>query len=213
MTKYKKLTRSSFVIVALCLALVGILAFGGTYAYFSAQSAEITGTITAKTLTLDTKAALSITADGKIVPNQTVNYNFAEEDVTLGGDTISVMRIKLSTVTLTPAAGKTGVTLDATKVTFTLDTIEGKTWTQDGETGTYYYIGLVNPAEVTSVSSLLKGVKIGLDKSANNDYQGCTISYGITFEVIQAEYVGSQGATPKADSLDAVKAIFTDFAA
>ena len=36
MTKYKKLTRSTFAIVALCLALVGILAFGGTYAYFSA---------------------------------------------------------------------------------------------------------------------------------------------------------------------------------
>ena len=69
MTKYKKLTRSSFVIVALCLALVGILAFGGTYAYFSAKQ-EKTGTITMGTLGL---SELTLSVDtGKVVDRKSV---------------------------------------------------------------------------------------------------------------------------------------------
>lgn len=46
MTKINKLGKSTFVIAILSFLLVAVLAFGGTYAYFSAQAKTVGGTIT-----------------------------------------------------------------------------------------------------------------------------------------------------------------------
>lgn len=188
MTKYKKLTRSSFVIVALCLALVGILAFGGTYAYFSAN-ASATGSVTAKTLKLEKKSELSISTTGKIVPNQSVTYSLAAEDIKLTGETISVLRITLSDVTVTPAS--TGTTLDKGLVTVSVTGNVDSEWGKYSD-GNYYYLKTVTGE--MDLSSILTSVGVKLDSSANNDWQGATISYGFTVQAVQYEYVGSNTA-------------------
>ncbi len=210
MTKYKKLTRSSFVIVALCLALVGILAFGGTYAYFSAE-ASATGTVTAKTLKLTKSSDLSVSATGKIVPNQSVSYNLAEGDIKLTGDTISVLRITLSDVTVTPA--DTGTTLDKSLVTVSVTGKVTSDWTRHTD-GNYYYLKTVTGG--MDLSTILTSVGVKLDSSANNDWQGAEISYGFTVQAVQYEYVGDNvtvnSGTP-VEVIDAATAFTTVYPA
>lgn len=210
MTKYKKLTRSSFVIVALCLALVGILAFGGTYAYFSAN-ASATGTVTAKTLKLEKKGELSVSATGKIVPNQSLSYNLAEGDIKLTGDTISVLRITLSDVTITPAS--TGTTLDESLVTVSVTGKVDSDWIKHSD-GNYYYLQTVTGE--MDLSAILTSVGVKLDSSADNDWQGATISYGFTVQAVQYEYVGSNTASTsgsKVEVADAAAAFTTAYPA
>ena len=83
MTKINKLGKSTFVIAILSFLLVAVLAFGGTYAYFSAQAKAVDGTITTGHLRVGRITAAADTAlkdqnfklniDGKIAqPNQVI---------------------------------------------------------------------------------------------------------------------------------------------
>ena len=75
MSKINKLGKSTFVIAILSFLLVAVLAFGGTYAYFSASAGTVTGTITTGHLRIDPakNTTAKLTADGKIgQPNQII---------------------------------------------------------------------------------------------------------------------------------------------
>ena len=39
--KSKKMTKSTFAVIIMAVAMVAMLAFGGTYAYFTAQNAAV----------------------------------------------------------------------------------------------------------------------------------------------------------------------------
>ena len=45
-TKSKKMTKSTFAIIIMAVVMVAMLAFGGTYAYFTATATKKTGTVT-----------------------------------------------------------------------------------------------------------------------------------------------------------------------
>ncbi len=70
MSKINKLGKSTFVIAILSFVLVAVLAFGGTYAYFSATVAQKTDSITMGTLNL------SLTADSADVTAESTNKIF-----------------------------------------------------------------------------------------------------------------------------------------
>ena len=76
MTKINKLGKSTFVIAILSFILVAVLAFGGTYAYFSASSNVAKADITLGHLRISTDAAFSSTSLNSdamiVVPNQTI---------------------------------------------------------------------------------------------------------------------------------------------
>lgn len=81
MTKINKLGKSTFVIAILSFLLVAVLAFGGTYAYFSAQSKTATGSIDLGNLTVgevtgDAISSNAITFDTTVAqPNQQILTN------------------------------------------------------------------------------------------------------------------------------------------
>ena len=196
MTKYKKLTRSSFVIVALCLALVGILAFGGTYAYFSAKQ-EKTGTITMGTLGL---SELTLSVDtGKVVPGQdalTAPVTFSSSDTT------NVPMIMLAKVEITAEEGATIKT--AATVNNTWEAVTG-------HEGFYAYKGTGYKTAGTASENFTLVDSVYVDRTNGNDIQGKTLTVKVTVYAMQADHVGADnGATTTlASAADVYTAIST----
>ena len=205
MTKYKKLTRSSFVIVALCLALVGILAFGGTYAYFTDTA---TTTAATKTGILGFSAPASITiTEQSWVPNQTISLS----DVTLtydeGSNVVGAMRVTVK------VSGTKGCDL------ITMGTLDGYYEDTAAATNAAASMSKVFYANKTFIGGgsnsidTLSGINFTLSKDAGNEYQNLSFSIEITIDYIQAEYASSSTEATYTDggslaSLDAAKAIF-----
>lgn len=189
MTKYSKIKKSSFAILALSLILVAVFAFGGTYAYFNA-SVTAEGSLVAGTLTLNegSAEAVSLTEDSKIVPNQKIDLTTTLGAITLEGNTVSALRIALGTVTVTAADGET--TLDASKVSLVFTQPTTTTWNAGTETGTYYYGKTVDGTTCATLATALTGCKvtIQLAADADNSYQGATIEYSVEIDAAQAEY-------------------------
>ncbi len=66
--KTKKMTKSTFVIIIMAIAMVAMLAFGGTYAYFTATTAKVASgnTATTGTVQLGTNSVSNIKATGVV---------------------------------------------------------------------------------------------------------------------------------------------------
>lgn len=197
MTKYKKLTRSSFVIVALCLALVGILAFGGTYAYFSASD-KATGNVTLGKLEVSLKDGDSDYA--AVVFETTIaqpNQKILNKELTIAKGETNInyyARVKL-TATVTPAGGAAhkaecgDSTLDASTVL--TPAIDGWVLVEG-----YYYQGAtadatatVNSTDVQFTPTIVLNALIG--KGECTYYMGATVAVTVSVEVLQADYLTS----------------------
>jgi len=181
MTKYSKIKKSSFAILALSLILVAILAFGGTYAYFSDSASLTGGSVTTGTLTLGADTTITINEDS-LVPNQTVKAT-AAADIDLTGNTVAAVRITLSDVQLSG-----GQSPDASKLTVV---VSGANWKKLTD-GSYYYTTYVSSLEDIVASA---DVSISLDKTAGNEWQGVTATFSITIEAEQAEFHETLGGT------------------
>ncbi len=71
-TKSKKMTKSTFAIIIMAVVMVAMLAFGGTYAYFTAStSAKSTNFTTGKVVLTNSGAEISVISD-KVVPGDTI---------------------------------------------------------------------------------------------------------------------------------------------
>lgn len=212
MTKYKKLTRSSFVIVALCLALVGILAFGGTYAYFSASDTA-TGTATIGTLQVSLKDNTTdmdnVTfATAVVQPNQEI----LNKEVTIAkGDTNIAFyaRIKFEAT----VAAKAGVSHkegcgDSTLTADTVLTPELTGWIKLGDG--YYYQAASKDAKATVNTDDVKFTPVVtlnsiIGKGGCTYYMGGTVTVTITVEVLQADYLKDSTTTGAASSYTAAQ--------
>ena len=88
MTKINKLGKSTFVIAILSFILVAVLAFGGTYAYFSATSGKVEGSINMGNLTIGevTGTAIKDVAGTKKV---TFTTNVAQPNQVILDETLS----------------------------------------------------------------------------------------------------------------------------
>lgn len=79
--KSKKMNKSTIAIIVMAILMVGMLAFGGIYAYFTASTTDRTGTFTTGHVKLTSEATF-ITLGTKLLPGDTV-----VEDVQLTTDT------------------------------------------------------------------------------------------------------------------------------
>jgi predicted ribosomally synthesized peptide with SipW-like signal peptide len=89
MTKINKIGKSSFVIAILSFLLVGVLAFGGTYAYFTAKTNDVTGSVQTGNLNIgnilvgedDATSTVKVNG-GVVVPNEVVTESVFSANVT-----------------------------------------------------------------------------------------------------------------------------------
>lgn len=139
--KSKKMTKSTFVVIIMAIAMVALLAFGGTYAYFTANATgEAVGNIkTAKLQLLNKSTRLTYTATDEIVPGAYVygEGNLAGTNVTkyqtidleLGDTNAAVYAfVRVTTMAYTGEynpESTTAITINGTG-TNTEDTTEGK---------------------------------------------------------------------------------------
>ena len=182
MTKYKKLTRSTFAIIALSLILVAVLAFGGTYAYFTAKGTG-TGNITMGTLGINDTITVDVQTD-KVVPGQDAlktPVKFSSSDKT------DVPMMMLAKVEITAETGATIIT----KATF------GSDWeaVADHE-GFYAYKGTGYKTAGTASEEFTLVEKVYVDRENGNAIMGKTLTVTVTVWAMQADFVGTEnGAT------------------
>lgn len=220
MTKYSKIKKSSFAVLALSLILVAVLAFGGTYAYFSAN-ASASGTVTMGTLTLNIEDAdtqtegvqLSVTTD-KVVPNQpvitegtTISYAGTDIDFFIRGS---------FTVTVTgyDADGQLGTNEPAHTSADFYSATGLENWVKAADNN-YYYVGAANKAatdkavavtSATAPTSFISELKLSkyIGNGGSTYYMGATVTITMNIEVIQANYLESITANSTVADLAAV---------
>lgn len=190
MTKYKKLTKSTFAIIALSLVLVAVLAFGGTYAYFTAKN-DKTGSITMGTLGL---SEITLTTQtNKVVPGQdalTAPVTFTSSATT------DIPMIMLAKVEITAAEGAT-IKTDATV---------NSTWAAvTGHEGYYAYKGTGYKTAGSPSEEFTVVDSVFVDRTNGNDIMGKTLTVKVTVWAMQADYVGANnGDTTTLTSADDV---------
>ena len=191
--KSKKMTKSTFAVIIMAVLMVAMLAFGGTYAYFTASSGEQTGTVNTGTLTIGGTVAFAA-SDNTLVPNQTITLG-SPSTLTVDGTTWAAYRIAFS-YTLTKGGSTFTETGDSK---FSLDiigsdnnTVIGSTWSTLTN-GYYYYLTVAKGETIGNLGTIAKAFQIKLDKDADDSYQGVTVNYTITVQAAQAEYVEATG--------------------
>ena len=109
--KSKKMTKSTFAVIIMAVVMVAMLAFGGTYAYFTAEAKDVTGTAT--------------TGYVRLTSNQDA-FKSIKTNV-LPGDSLITGDIVIATVATTDGSGN----YVAVKVTVTAEDKEGNDVTSE----------------------------------------------------------------------------------
>ena len=206
--KSKKMTKSTFAIIIMAVIMVAMLAFGGTYAYFTASSGAKTGSVTTGTLNIGGTLTFSA-SDDSLVPNQVVTIGDMST-VTVTGTTVAAYRVKFEITSIMD--GSDDVT-EAKKAKFSIDILDDSnktllvgatenaaaelTWTKHTDNYYYYKYAKTGTNDENDVglggtlNTILPQLTIKLDSSADDTYQGLTVNYTITIQAAQAEYIAS----------------------
>jgi predicted ribosomally synthesized peptide with SipW-like signal peptide len=217
MTKFNKVGKSTFVIAILSFLLVAVLAFGGTYAYFSAKTNTFSGNITMGKLYVDLKdGASSVTTLGEITlahPNQQILNKSYTVDLTKDTNVSTIgafARVKVTAelTSLTTSGEGSAIVYsgntqgDAHITPLTIFTVAaGDGWYQHTDGYTYYVANkasgatgaakAITAAEGKATLPLTIDVNKEVGKGGSTFFMGATGTYTITVEVIQAEYLDS----------------------
>ena len=223
MSKINKLGKSTFVIAILSFLLVAVLAFGGTYAYFSAQSNLVSGSITTGNLHIGSieadKEGLvtsnAINFSGVAQPNQVIVDSTFSATVT--GNIAYYTRVKFEvTVAKSTEEGHThakGDTDCADAITKAIEALvfDAETDNTGWEAGTFatgdntkssaYYYKLAPSATAQKENFKVKiQVADFLGRAVAGTAETCTywmdatITVSIQFEVLQASYLNDAEA-------------------
>ena len=202
MSKINKLGKSTFVIAILSFLLVAVLAFGGTYAYFSAQNAGVTGGFSTGHLAIGANDVSSffasdvsgiIVAPGQTIASQSVS---AEVDSNIKYYIRAKVTINIAKDDVYGAGEhKCGVTEpDVGAIVVTAD------WTQEGSTGYYYPTYAVNDPAATGYNAT-KAITFTATVAPWVGAKGCTeymdaeVTVTVQLEVMQAEHLTASGKT------------------
>ena len=212
MTKINKAGKSTFVIAILSFLLVAVLAFGGTYAYFSANTNPAGGTITMGALHVylkdeDSAVLSGSTALGTITiaqPNQEIlNTTYSVDLTDTKTSTINAfvrVKVEAALTSLTVKDGKfENIPAAESAVTpTTLFTISaGDGWYQHTD-GYAYYVAAKNGKdsvlkELTPATPASLPISIVVNKNVGNGgstfFMGATGTFSISVEAIQADYL------------------------
>ena len=195
MTKINKLGKSTFIIAILSFLLVAVLAFGGTYAYFSVNTEGVQSTVTTAHLTLESNIADQgniIATNTIIVPGQTLISDALSVEYTANAPSVIIAVIDLK-VDGSNNLGTGTTTITAANLGFELAT----GWTKvsvDGATSSCYVLGTDATPYVSTNSTeggvpLTTGpVKLGLNVSGE-DNMDVVITINVRFVACQYEYI------------------------
>lgn len=216
MTKFNKIKKSTFAILALSLVLVAVLAFGGTYAYFSASD-SLAGTRTLGTLTVDlagTDTTLSLKAD-YIVPNERITDNSYALAYGTGDEATNInfyIRVVLTTSTTATGELPIGEVAIAELLQFSgmAKWVGVKDAASTTGTYTYYFVNAENKDTSANVASVAVAtapttidpiitVNAGVGHNGSRYYMGESVTVTLSVEVLQADYLYSstEAATAK----------------
>lgn len=230
MTKINKVGKSTFVIAILSFLLVAVLAFGGTYAYFSANTETATGKMTVGSLyvyllegTNELKGDNVLGDIGIVQPNQEILKKTYKVDIkkTQNSTINAFVRVKVEAA-LTGVAYTDNTKEDGDITPQTIFTITaGGKWYQHTD-GYAYYVQNVDDtdtdgtkctvAELTpSASSADLPISIVLNKNVGKGgstyFMGKTGTFSISVEAIQADYLDVSDKETGDDTTYTVKAI------
>ena len=186
--KSKKMTKSTFAIVIMAIAMVAMLAFGGTYAYFTANATVNAGNVMTATVQLTGASTAELTVDTKIVPGQEI---VADEAISAtNGSDVAVwvfakieVTAKKGTSDFTAWQYETG-TDDEDKVPFIID---GGDFTALGTT----YPGVYGVSAATTEDCKIGAITFNsaiAGHSVNENVgttMGVTVTVKVTFDAIQ----------------------------
>ncbi len=193
--KSKKMTKSTIAIIIMSIAMVAMLAFGGTFAYFTAQAQKATGTVTTAVIELvNDNNTLTLTNAAGLLP-----YQESETTVTLKNTNTTVdtwifldLTYALKTAGTTTDSSDTDTGVFAIKsvtadnsVTFSALTVSGKT---------VYGSTAVVPS---SVDTLKVTITFTYNATANNvngaGQKEMGASYEVTIDASSIQNVSSAG--------------------
>lgn len=182
MTKYSKITKSSFAILALSLILVAVLAFGGTYAYFTAKATK-NGTITMGKLGLG-DITLTVQTD-EVVPGQdalTAPITFSSSAET------NVPMIMLAKIEITDNTAEAADIIASAGVNSTWEAV-------DEHPGFYAYKGTDYKTNGAASQAFTLVDHVYVDRTNGNDIMGKTLTVTVTVWAMQADWVSNANGT------------------
>ena len=196
--KSKKMTNSTFAIIIMAIAMVAMLAFGGTYAYFTAQTTAVSPTTTTGRVQLGANSVATLTQ--QVVPGQ----ELLSGDVTVtSNSTVDTYVFITFSASIEKAAGDDVNTAVPAAVTDTPDA-EGEYklvatpvtgWNLIADSTTVYYKKVTaNTATPITVCSSIKfdGYSVSTE-SLKGSLMDATITVTIDSSAIQCEGFTSIG--------------------
>ena len=106
--KSKKMTKSTFAIIIMAIAMVAMLAFGGTYAYFTATANELTGSANTGTIRLSAGETATVSKEN-ILPYEAFTVSAEYTDLSNRGNyiffTITQPTVEGVTINVTDVEG------------------------------------------------------------------------------------------------------------
>ncbi len=152
-TKKKKMTKSTFAIIIMAVVMVAMLAFGGTYAYFTATAKEKTTTFTTGSVQLDANEATFTASLTDVVPGDSLTTGALTLETTSTG-TNSYVAIRF-----TISAGDavlTGTSLEDVSDMLSATPYDGSTWVAASGTypGVYVVATGTTPTKIPTSSTI-----------------------------------------------------------
>ena len=174
----------------MAIAIVALLAFGGSYAYFTASSGMTGGKVVTGTLTMGEAVTLNTTLDDSFVPGQSVAVT-GYQDIAVSGNTYAAYRLKISNIAITAkTAGATAPDAESSLFTIEVSGLDETTPEWVEHDGYWYYYQVKTGDTVTKLGNIIPSITISLASTATNEYQNLEVTFGVTFEATQAEYAG-----------------------
>ncbi|MGN0787517.1 MAG: SipW-dependent-type signal peptide-containing protein [Candidatus Onthoplasma sp.] len=214
-SKSKKMSRSTLAIIIMAFVMVAMVAFGATYAYFTATAKANSTTVTTGTVKLAaTYDGTSFAADRVVFPGDyligTGSGEAMKVTVTTDDPDGNYVAVKISITGTKNNAAADALTLSDLTGGTDLATLLGSNWTAVGSDGVFIYTGTGDTAEAVSNGDLTvigAGVVFqatdnwtqaedgSLNTYSDNGLMGATINISVAAKSIQASNVTGDNAT------------------
>ena len=194
-TKKRKMSKSTFAIIIMAVVMVAMLAFGGSYAYFTATATSKTGTVDTGVITLSTDGATFTITKTNVLPKESI---LSTEDAQgISYSAAQATRAQVAFFTFTVEIEKDDAPVSGATLTMTLPTsgLFADAVTLEGGSATTSTVAILVPASTASIT--MGGLQVAFDATAESvngsipDLMGATITLTIEAKSIQA--VGSDG--------------------
>ena len=185
--KSKKMTKSTFAIIIMGIVMVAMLAFGGTFAYFTATATNKTGTVQTGTISIKSdNSTISFTKTG-ILPHESLLTG--EEATAITYDTSAATRAQIVYFTIKVEIKNGTDNVDGATLVVTAPSLTNAV-TLAGATDTEKTVAVLVAKDTNSVA--MTGLQVSFDANAVNangaghKLMGATITLTISAKSIQA---------------------------